>query len=557
VNPAIYFEPDGYLLTGPKLMGRQSAGNGFLRAVIAGRGDEPVKAYGLSQASATAFREFVAQVDPSAKTEWIAARRFDLLGQAGLLYRPDQILGPMARQRLRAGPAAYSLCGVTHTLATHTTLDAIARLLLEPVMPWDALVCTSSVAHAVVTAVIDEAADYHQWVSGHRVERELPMLPIIPLGVHCSDFDFTDADRLAARRDLGLAEDEVVVLSAGRLSRIGKSHPFATFRALQQTATETGKALVLMFAGQAFNEVVLAAYRSGAATFCPGVRVVFVDGQDPDNYRRAWAGADLFVSLADSVQETFGLTPLEAMAAGLPALVSDWDGYKDTVRDGVDGFRIRTWAPAPGGGQAIAEDYEAGSNGYEQYLARCNTAVAVEMGELTARLRDLVTDRDLRRRMGAAGQARARSNFDWAQVYRSYRSLWTHQAATRRRAAADPASREWLARAPKRAADHMGPFDTFASYPTRHVTARTQVSLAADQSSEAYLELVEHPLFSAGYVPPAAYEVLRDALRSGPATVEDLARRSNYSLLVTIEIVTRLAKIDVLALSDGDAQSIS
>ena len=28
------------------------------------------------------------------------------------------------------------------------------------------------------------------------------------------------------------------------------------------------------------------------------------------------------------------------MAAGLPVVVSDWDGYRDTVRDGVDGFRI-------------------------------------------------------------------------------------------------------------------------------------------------------------------------------------------------------------------------
>jgi glycosyltransferase involved in cell wall biosynthesis len=33
------------------------------------------------------------------------------------------------------------------------------------------------------------------------------------------------------------------------------------------------------------------------------------------------------------------------MAAGIPVVVSDWDGYKDTVRDGVDGFRIPTFKP--------------------------------------------------------------------------------------------------------------------------------------------------------------------------------------------------------------------
>ena len=41
------------------------------------------------------------------------------------------------------------------------------------------------------------------------------------------------------------------------------------------------------------------------------------------------------MSLADNIQETFGLTPVEAMAAGLPCVMSDWDGYRDTVRDGV------------------------------------------------------------------------------------------------------------------------------------------------------------------------------------------------------------------------------
>ena len=34
------------------------------------------------------------------------------------------------------------------------------------------------------------------------------------------------------------------------------------------------------------------------------------------------------------------------MAAGLPVVVSDWDGYRYTVSDGVEGFRVPTLAPA-------------------------------------------------------------------------------------------------------------------------------------------------------------------------------------------------------------------
>ena len=50
--------------------------------------------------------------------------------------------------------------------------------------------------------------------------------------------------------------------------------------------------------------------------------------------------ADVFTSPIDNLQETFGLTPLEAMSCGVPQVVSDWDGYKDTVEDGITGFRI-------------------------------------------------------------------------------------------------------------------------------------------------------------------------------------------------------------------------
>lgn len=39
------------------------------------------------------------------------------------------------------------------------------------------------------------------------------------------------------------------------------------------------------------------------------------------------------------------------MAAGLPVVVSDWDGHRDTVVDGENGFRIPTYAlPAGSGG---------------------------------------------------------------------------------------------------------------------------------------------------------------------------------------------------------------
>ena len=59
----------------------------------------------------------------------------------------------------------------------------------------------------------------------------------------------------------------------------------------------------------------------------------FLDGKNQDVVRCRWAVADMFLSLVDNPQ-TFGLAPVEAMAAGVPLVVSDWDGYRYTVTDG-------------------------------------------------------------------------------------------------------------------------------------------------------------------------------------------------------------------------------
>ena len=66
-------------------------------------------------------------------------------------------------------------------------------------------------------------------------------------------------------------------------------------------------------------------------------------------YRRSeaqsLAAADVAISLVDNAQETFGLAVAEAMAAGLPLVVSDWSGYRDLVRNGIDGYLIPSaWA---------------------------------------------------------------------------------------------------------------------------------------------------------------------------------------------------------------------
>ena len=63
-------------------------------------------------------------------------------------------------------------------------------------------------------------------------------------------------------------------------------------------------------------------FEQGAAKLCPSVHTVTLDGRKAEERGKAWAAADVFCSLSDNIQETFGISPIEAMAAGLPVVVS-------------------------------------------------------------------------------------------------------------------------------------------------------------------------------------------------------------------------------------------
>ncbi len=493
MNPAIFFEPDGYVLPEGRLMGRHAAGNAFLRAAVAGREDGPMWAYTPRERSAEVFRRLVHSFDGAVETRWIPAQRLDLLELAGTLYLPGPDLDDAAFLRLRRGVRAYSICGVTHTTSSHRAMDSITTLLRAPVMEWDALICTSHAVRETVGVLLEAEREYLQWRFGPSVGVRFPKLPVIPLGVHCRDFRFGEAERAAARRDLGVGDDAVVALFAGRLSFHAKAHPHAMFVALERAAEASGREIVLVQSGWFSNEHIEQAFSSGAALFCPGVRVVHADGRQPRERRRSWAAADLFVSLSDNIQETFGLTPVEAMAAGLPSVVSDWNGYKDTVRDGVDGFRIATCMPESIGEHALAQGYESGAMGYDTYCGYACQMVSIDTEALVLRIGELCVNRELRLSMGASARRRAEEVFSWQVVYDRYRELWRELEAVRGSGSRDAPMMP--SGAPVCSAARMDPFRAFRHYSSSHIGRESWVMLAPGATVERYRELVAHPLF--------------------------------------------------------------
>lgn len=112
-----------------------------------------------------------------------------------------------------------------------------------------------------------------------------------------------------------------------------------------------------------------------------------------DDVPRLLAEADVF--LLASRSEGLPLSVIEAMAAGLPIVASDVGGLKELVRDGETGVLV-----PPGDPVALAEA-----------------------------LRPLLANRELRRRLGRAGRARAKALFDLSGFRRAHLELYRRELA--------------------------------------------------------------------------------------------------------------------------------
>jgi glycosyltransferase involved in cell wall biosynthesis len=558
VLPALLFEPDGYVLDGPKLMGRQSAGNSFLRAAIneaelSSQNGGPTGLFGYTPhvASANVFNELVKRQAPSVKPSWIPADRTDLLAHHGALFIPGPGLGDAAQLRLRAGPGAWSITGVTYTLCSHTAMDAITDIIAAPVMPWDALICATSVAKHAVSTLFELQAHYYAWRFG-TTNFLVPQLPVIPFGTHTEDFEFTEHDKDIARNSLGIDREEVTVLFAGRLSFHAKAHPYPMLVALEAATKRTGKRVNLLLCGQFPNDSVKNAFLHGAKSYAPSIRTQWVDGKAAEAYRSAWAASDLFVSLSDNLQETFGITPIEAMASGLPVIVSDWDGYKDTVIDGVTGFRVPSWMPPPNLGMALAAAFEAGTINYDRYIGLACLEVSLDEVSLIDRLSELIDSPEKRAEMGAAGLRRARAVYDWKVVMKEHLALWASLEEARLKAIKD--QHMALSNAPQCNPARQDPYRIFSSFPTRLINGDTTVKLTSEPSrSEHWQSLVADPLFSyaADYLPKTAQiDSLLTELAKHPLgiAIEHISKALNWNLPQTIKTIAPLAKLGLVQL---------
>ena len=224
-------------------------------------------------------------------------------------------------------------------------------------------------------------------------------IDIVPCGFDPEEI--APMDRREARRRLGWPEDEFIVLQLGRMvPRKGVDNVIRGVAALKHRHGRRAKLFVV--GGATDTPDIEATPEIGRLMGIAdehGVTddVVFVGRRGRDVLPLHYAACDVFVTTP--WYEPFGITPVESMACARPVIGSNVGGIKYTVVDGETGFLVPPNDP----------------------------------GALGDKLAILHADRDLARRMGEAGLARARRSFTWKRV--------ASRLATSYRRALDPPPR--------------------------------------------------------------------------------------------------------------------
>ncbi|MBH8555999.1 glycosyltransferase family 4 protein [Nostocaceae cyanobacterium CENA357] len=552
---AILYKRDGYDTSGKRLLGRQAAGEGFLKALVQYGTADSLYCYADTQPE---FAEFCDRIKPWMKrprqVQWLPTSHPQILTQAGTIYHPDPILSKLAWNRRFFDQRGYSICGVTHTIASTGVMGGIGDLLIAPLQPWDALICTSVAVKIAVERLLNTWAEYLAQRTGGKPNIDI-QLPIIPLGVDCDAFaqgDNTPNIRKSLRQVLNIPQDDIVVLFVGRLCFYGKAHPVPMYLALEKAAQATKAKIHFVQAGWFEDEREEVTFKQSTQIFCPSVNCIFVDGRKPEIRSGIWSTADIFISLVDNIQETFGLTPIEAMAAGLPVIVSDWDGYQESVRHEVDGLRIPTLMPPAGSGLDLGSAYLSDNLNYSSYIAHSSMVIAVDIDAASRALIELITNPEMRKRLGENGRQRARQTYDWRVVIAAYEELWQELATVRNTA---PMSAPVLRGSPP-APLCDDPFRLFAHYTNIKLTPDLILGLGSMGTPEHLQQLRQNWITNFGADRRSANStvdgILAAIAQHGAVSIETIIHQHpDVSSTELLRTVMYLLKFDILRVENS------
>jgi len=441
--------------------------------------------YACHAADPASIERFASMAQAYAKDTQKPCLSFNPQGPAGglkdmsCLFVPDPDLSDVVWRRAKVPVPSYATCGLVHSMSGDQVTAAVADLCLAPTHGADALICPSRAIRDAVHRVWETYSEY----LGRRFKTSFTcpvQTPIIPIGIDTQDFASrrTPELRAAQRATLNVSEDEVVILFIGRLNFATKAHPWPLLLAAEKAAKQAKRKIRLVLYGYFLPQAEMESrFRALLHDFAGSLACEIVTNDDTRFPHGLLAAADIFTSLVDNVQESFGLTPIEAMACGLPTVVSDWDGYRDGVRHGLDGILIPTFAPPLETGEDVMSAY-FNDRHYGRYLMGTAQSTAIDIEAAARAFVTLADNKEKRLDMGRQAQARARAMYDWRVIIPAYEQLWHKLAEDRLRFANVPQTpMNWPALSPA----HPNPWRIFESFASQTLAPTDTLNIVMNE----------------------------------------------------------------------------
>lgn len=355
-------------------------------------------------------------------------------------------------QLRRAIGGRFPVTLVHHTISyRHLIATRWLPFLLARPRRFDSLICTSEASRLALEKLLAGVAVAFETAHGADIHYR-GRLDVIPLGVDTQRF--APGDPTPARARLDIEPEAFVMLWVGRLSAVDKADLLPLVQAFAELRARHRRRLVLICCGTERKGDTLGPAIADYAKMLGVAADVHVLTDVREGLEDLYRAADVFVSPSDNLQESFGLAVIEAMASGLPQIVSDWNGHRDTVVDDETGFLVPTYG--------VDVDAEVRSNvsapSWQLDHLLSSQAVAVDVRHLVSRLDELISDPERLAEMGRASRRRAVEQYDWRHVVAQHEALWAALIEQREREPEEPADLDYLL-------PNYG--EVFAHYPTK------------------------------------------------------------------------------------------